>query len=66
MPEKYAREMIADWLGASKAYTGSWDMTDWLNKNYNKIIVHKNTHAFIQKVLREIGYDFKQGHFSRT
>lgn len=30
MPSTYIREMVADWLGASRAYTGSWDMTEWL------------------------------------
>jgi hypothetical protein len=30
MPEEYIREMIADWLGASRAKTGSWDIKLWL------------------------------------
>ena len=30
MPEAYIREMIADWLGASRAKTGSWDIMSWL------------------------------------
>jgi len=36
MPEVYVREMVADWMGASFAYTGSWDMSDWLNENFVK------------------------------
>jgi len=37
MPAKYVREMISDWLGASRLYTGSWDMLDWLDTNISTI-----------------------------
>ncbi len=43
MPEVYIREMVADWMGASMAYTGSWDMTDWLEKNLSKLIISEST-----------------------
>jgi hypothetical protein len=33
MPDRYIREMVADWMGAGKAYTGRWDIADWLNEN---------------------------------
>lgn len=33
MPWKYVREMVADWHGASRAYTGSWDISEWIGKN---------------------------------
>ena len=32
----YVYEMVADWLGASYAYTGSFDMTVWLEENLEK------------------------------
>ncbi len=51
MPERYALEMVADWLGASKAYTGSWDITDWFSKNVGRIRVHSATAEYLRIVL---------------
>lgn len=60
MPDKYALEMIADWMGSGKAYTGSWDMTDWLKKNYSRIVLHDDTRKFVEKVLIDkLGYKKK-------
>lgn len=53
MPEKYVREMIADWMGAGRAYTGSWDITEWLNKNLSRIRVHPNTRRLLNDLLLE-------------
>lgn len=56
MPECYALEMVADWLGASRANTGSWDITDWLGKNWSKIKLHPATRIYVADVLSEQGY----------
>lgn len=56
MPENYALEMIADWIGASVAYTGSDDMTMWLKSNMPKIWLHSRTAVFVRKTLVELGY----------
>lgn len=56
MPECYALEMISDWQSSSFCYTGSWDMTDWLEKNSSKIILHSNTAIYVQRVLYDLGY----------
>jgi hypothetical protein len=56
MPQNYALEMVADWMGASMAYTGSWDMTEWLKKNMPKIKVHSKTAVYLRKVLADLGY----------
>lgn len=63
MPEICVREMVADWMGASMAYQGSWDMTDWLNENLNlgdwatsKIKIHSETENILFDVLYSIGY----------
>ena len=56
MPETYVREMVADWMGASRAYTGSWDMKEWLAKNLPKIKLHANSKLMVDAVLREQGY----------
>ena len=53
MPDKYAREMFADWLGASKGYGGSWPESinkwEWWQRNFKKINLHPKTRT---KVLR--------------
>lgn len=36
MPEIHVREWVADLLGASREYTGSWDMSDWLRANITR------------------------------
>jgi hypothetical protein len=59
MPEKYVREMVADWMGASKAYEGKWpkrDEWEWLNKNLSKVRLHPRTCVTVCKVMYEIGH----------
>jgi len=56
MPHRYVLEMVADWMGASKAYTGSWDMTEWLIKNMPKIVLHSETAAALREILDHQGY----------
>lgn len=56
MPENYMLEMVADWMGASHAYTGSYDMTDWLRKNLYKVRVHSRTATYLASVLIGLGY----------
>lgn len=56
MPGIYALEMVADWMGASKAYTGSWDMASWLWDHIPKIRVHSRTAKYLVEILDRIGY----------
>lgn len=56
MPFSYAAEMVADWMGASMAYTGSWDMADWLHKNIPRIRVHSKTACDLRELLDALGY----------
>jgi hypothetical protein len=56
MPSHFALEMIADWMGASKTYTGDWDMRDWLRVNAGHIILHAKTERFVRGELNKIGY----------
>lgn len=56
MPNIYAKEMIADWMGASMAYTGSWDMTSWLWDHIPRIRVHSKTAEFLRSQLDTLGY----------
>jgi hypothetical protein len=43
MPDKYIREMVADWFGAGKAITGSWEAQEWYDKHKDKMILHPET-----------------------
>lgn len=56
MPEQYVREMVADWMGASMAYTGSWAIDEWCMKNVPNMKLHPATHQLLGIVLRELGY----------
>lgn len=57
MPEVFALEMVADWMGSSMAYTGGWDMSTWLSKNIPRIHLHPETATFVGKVLGDQGYE---------
>ena len=60
MPEQFVHEMVADWMAASRAYTGSWDMTKWLRENFwTKITLHPKSRYFARVLLYELGYDDK-------
>ena len=57
MPEIYVREMVADWMGASMAYTGQWNMLEWLQKNIPKIQLHPKSMECLLDILENIGYE---------
>lgn len=56
MPTNYALEMVADWMGSSMAYTGSWDIDYWLYKNMPRISLHSKTAGFVRHTLDMLGY----------
>lgn len=56
MPEKFVREMIADWMAASKSYAHTWDMSKWIATNWTRLIFHPETRKLARKVLEEQGY----------
>lgn len=51
MPEKYALEMIADWLGASKVKTGKMECASWYEENKRNMVLHKNTQDLIESII---------------
>jgi len=53
MPEKYAREMVADWYGAGRAITGKWEAHKWYAENRSKIQLHAETRFLVEKLLNE-------------
>lgn len=55
MPDRFVREMVADWLGASRAYAGKWpqgfDTWDWYQANFSKIALHPTTRLKVVAIL---------------
>ncbi len=56
MPAIQVREMIADFMGASKAYTDSWDIAVWFNENGPNMHLHDETFGIIADMMFDIGY----------
>ena len=59
MPEKYALEMICDYIGAGKAYMGKkftykGEYQWWLNKKTNPMAMHPAIILFVDKVLYDL------------
>lgn len=52
MPEKYVREMVADWSGAQRIYQGNWSPRDWYMERREKILLHSNTRKLVESLLR--------------
>jgi hypothetical protein len=53
MPEKYVREMVADWCGAGRAYTGRWDVAGWYEQQRERVVLHPDTRALVEQLVRE-------------
>lgn len=51
MPEHFAREMVADWMGAGRAITGCWEVAEWYDKNAEKMVLHPATRAYVEKII---------------
>lgn len=70
MPEWAVREMVADWIGASRAYEGQWPtLTNWkwFNKNFYKIHIHPQTRILCLKILADIHFlDPELNNFSEV
>lgn len=62
MPEVYIREMVADWMGASKTYTGEWDIVEWLGENLPEMRLHSETKQGLSTILRCIGIALTDDH----
>lgn len=54
MPEKYVREMMADWFGAGKAITGKWEAEAWYIQNQDNIMLHPDTKAMVLSLFKRI------------
>lgn len=54
MPDKYIREMVADWAGAGRAIKGKWDLSDWYTKTGPEMTIHPSTRIAVEFYLREL------------
>lgn len=58
MPEAAIREMIADWIGASRTYTGKWPVSvadwPWFEKAWPRIKLHPDTRWQVMEILDEV------------
>jgi hypothetical protein len=43
MPRRYVLEMVADWVGAGRAITGTTDIVFWYAENRDGIVLHPDT-----------------------
>lgn len=50
MPERYIREMVADWRGAGRAY-GNTDTVAWYRENASKQLMHPDTRRRVEELL---------------
>lgn len=51
MPDRFAREMVADWIGAGRAL-GKPDTVAWYLANYEKYVLHPDTRRRVEELLR--------------
>lgn len=51
MPDKYIREMVADWLGAGRVQTGKWGVREWYAKNRQNIKVTEQTRKRVEEIM---------------
>jgi hypothetical protein len=54
MPERFIREMVADWMGAGRAITGRWEVHEWYSKNKPTINLHPVTAGRVQNLLDSV------------
>lgn len=56
MPDSLIKEMVADWMGAGRAITGSWDIAEWYEKNKQTMYINYATMNKIDDILIGLGY----------
>ena len=54
MPEKYVKEMVADWCGAGIARTGELEVDTWYEKKWHRIDLSNKTSLLVDRLIKEI------------
>lgn len=56
IPDKYIKEMVADWAGAGRSITGEWDVKDWYYKNKDNIMLEAKTREKVETLLDSLQF----------
>lgn len=59
MPDKFVREMVADWAGAGRGITGKWEVAEWYANNRYKMRLAVGTRIAVEYYLTLI-FNYKQ------
>jgi hypothetical protein len=59
MPERLVREMVADWTGAGIAIKGYDDTKNWYKEHRDKMLLHPNTRALVDRLLGHVSQEFQ-------
>lgn len=52
MPEKFVREMVADWMGAGRAITGRWDVAGWYYGGAGaRMVLHPEVREQVERLI---------------
>lgn len=51
IPDRYRKEMIADWRGASRAIKGTDNTVEWYLLNYDNMQLHAETRQWVNDTL---------------
>jgi len=54
MPDKYIREMVADWAGAGRAINGRWELAEWYGKNSSDMTLHSHTRSVVDGYVSDL------------
>jgi hypothetical protein len=55
MPDKFRREMVADWVGAGRAISGRKDWRPWYDKQKDVILLHPETRKWLEELKNNWG-----------
>lgn len=54
IPDKYVREMVADWCGAGRMWSKKLEVKEWYLVNKDKIQLHPATRLLVEKLIEEL------------
>ena len=54
MPDRYLREMIADWRGAAKAQQSKLQVWEWFEANQHRMLLHDDTRRQLEDHMRRL------------
>lgn len=54
MPQRFVREMVADWMGAGRAITGRWEVGAWYAKNRDTIQLAESTRYDVDTLIAKV------------